>query len=335
MRREDRYGTEIFQRRDATPGETDTVTGHDPLPSWNEGAAKASIVTFVRTTTDPASANHVRPEHRIATFDNDGTLWSEQPYYFQFAFALDQIKAMAPGFQEWQEKEPFKSALAGDAESIKRLLTGDINALVEIVAATHFGMTTEEFGAKVRAWLVSARHSGTGRRYTDMVFQPMLELLRYLRANGFKTFIVSGGGIEFMRTFAEETYGIPHEQVIGSSGKLKFEMREGGPVLLKLAEMNFIDDNAGKPVAIQHHIGRRPIAAFGNSDGDLQMLQWVTGGSGVRLALLVRHTDAVREWAYDRDSHVGRLDRALEEAREKGWTVVDMKHDWRRIFPFE
>jgi phosphoserine phosphatase len=311
------------------------VTADDPLPSWNEGPAKASIFKFVRTTTDPASADYVRPEDRIATFDNDGTLWSEQPHYFQFAFALDQIKAMAPGYPEWQETEPFKSALTGDGESIKRLLTGDIQALLEIVAATHFGMTTEEFEATVRAWLASARHSGTGRRYTDMVFQPMLELLKYLRANGFKTFIVSGGGIEFMRTFAEETYGIPHEQVIGSSGKLKFEMREAGPVLLKLAEVNFIDDNAGKPVAIQHHIGRRPIAAFGNSDGDLQMLQWVTGGNGVRFALLVRHTDAIREWAYDRDSHVGRLDRTLEEANEKGWTVVDMKQDWWRIFPFD
>ena len=227
---------------------------------------------------------------------------------------------------------PFRSVLVGDAKGI---LTGELHALLEIVAATHFGMTTEEFEAEVRKWLASARHPRTDRPYTDMVFQPMLELLDYLRANGFKTFIVSGGGIEFMRTFAEQTYGIPHHQVIGSSGKLKFDMRDGMPVLLKLAEVNFIDDNAGKPVGIQHHIGRRPIAAFGNSDGDLQMLQWTTAGRGARFGLLVRHTDAIREWAYDRNSDIGRLDKALDEASEKGWTVVDMKNDWRRIFSFE
>ena len=215
------------------------------------------------------------------------------------------------------------------------MLTGDLHALLEIVAATHFGMTTEEFEALVRKWLASARHPQTGRPYTDMVFQPMLEVLDYLRANGFKTFIVSGGGIEFMRTFAEQTYGIPHHQVIGSSGKLKFDMRDGKPVLLKLAEVDFIDDHAGKPVCIQRHIGRRPIAAFGNSDGDLQMLQWTTGRNGARLAVLVRHTDAIREWQYDRKSDIGRLDTALDEANEKGWTVVDMKNDWRRVFPFE
>ncbi len=304
----------------------------DPLPSWNEGRVKASIIDFVRLTTDTASPDHVRPEDRIATFDNDGTLWAEQPYYFQFAFALDRIRAIAPQHPEWQDKEPFKSALSGDPKGI---LTGDVHALLEIVAATHFGMTTDEFEAEVHKWLASARHPQTGRPYTDMVFQPMLELLEYLRANGFKTFIVSGGGIEFMRTFAEQTYGIPHHQVIGSSGKLKFDIRDGNPVLLKLAEVNFIDDNAGKPVGIQHHIGRRPIAAFGNSDGDLQMLQWTTAGKGARLGLLVRHTDAGREWAYDRNSDIGRLDKALDEANEKGWTVVDMRNDWRRVFPLE
>ena len=239
---------------------------------------------------------------------------------------------MAPQHPEWHDKEPFKSALTGDPKGI---LTGDLHALLEIVAATHFGMTTDEFEAEVHKWLASARHPETGRPYTDMVFQPMLELLEYLRANDFKTFIVSGGGIEFMRTFAEQTYGIPHHQVIGSSGKLKFDIRDGNPVLLKLADVNFIDDNAGKPVGIQHHIGRRPIAAFGNSDGDLQMLQWTTAGKGARLGLLVRHTDAGREWAYDRNSDIGRLDKALDEANEKGWTVVDMRNDWRRIFPFE
>jgi phosphoglycolate phosphatase-like HAD superfamily hydrolase len=317
---------------------TDRQTGHvtttsdDPLPSWNEGAAKAAIVRFVRATTDPASPDYVRPEKRIATFDNDGTLWAEQPYYFQFAFAIDQIKALAPRFPEWQDREPFKSILTGDAKSV---LNGDQRALVQIVAVTHFGTTTDEFEAEVQKWLASARHPHTDRPYTDMVFQPMVEVLGYLRANDFKTFIVSGGGIEFMRTFAEQTYGIPHQQVIGSSGKLKFEMRDGKPVLLKLAEINFIDDHAGKPVGIQHHIGRRPIAAFGNSDGDLQMLQWTTHGEGARFALLVRHTDAIREWEYDRHSDVGRLDKALDEANEKGWTVVDMKIDWRRVFPFE
>jgi phosphoserine phosphatase len=318
-------------RPDRQTGHTIT-TSDDPLPSWNEGAAKAAIVRFVRATTEPASPDYVRPEKRIATFDNDGTLWAEQPYYFQFAFAIDQIKARAPRFPEWQDSEPFKSILTGDARSV---LTGDQRALVQIVAATHFGMTTDEFEAEVRKWLASARHPHTDRPYTDMVFQPMVEVLDYLRANDFKTFIVSGGGIEFMRTFAEQTYGIPHQQVIGSSGKLKFEMRDGKPVLLKLAEINFIDDHAGKPVGIQHHIGRRPIAAFGNSDGDLQMLQWTTGGDGARFALLVRHTDAIREWEYDRLSDVGRLDKALDEANEKGWTVVDMKIDWRRVFPFE
>jgi haloacid dehalogenase-like hydrolase len=239
---------------------------------------------------------------------------------------------MAPQYPEWQEKEPFKTALGSDA---KGLLTGDLHALLEIVAATHFGMTTEDFEAKVREWLASARHPKTDRPFTDMVFQPMLEVLDYLRANDFKTFIVSAGGIEFMRTFAEQTYGIPHHQVIGSSGKLKFDRRDGKPVLLKLAEVDFIDDDAGKPVGIQRHIGRRAIAAFGNSDGDLQMLQWTTGGDGARFALLVRHTDAVREWEYDRNSDIGHLDKALDEANEKGWTVVDMKNDWRRIFPFE
>jgi phosphoserine phosphatase len=309
-----------------------TVALEDPLPSWHEGAAKKSIVEFVRVTTDAASPDYVRPEHRIATFDNDGTLWAEQPYYFQLAFALDQIKAMAPRNPEWPDKEPFKSALTGDA---KGLLFGGQRALLEVVAATHFGMTTEEFDDEVRKWLASARHPKTDRPYTDMVFQPMLEVLNYLRANGFKTFIVSGGGIEFMRAFAEQTYGIPHEQVVGSSGKLKFDMRDGKPVLLKLPEVNFIDDNAGKPAGIQQHIGRRPIAAFGNSDGDLQMLQWTTAGKGARFGLLVRHTDGRREWEYDRDSDVGHLDKALDEANEKGWTVVDMKNDWRRIFPFE
>jgi phosphoglycolate phosphatase-like HAD superfamily hydrolase len=303
----------------------------DPLPSWCEGAAKSAILDFVARVTTADSPDYVKPEERIATFDNDGTLWAEQPYYIQLAFALDQIKALAPQHPEWQSREPFKSALAGDAKSI---LTGGERALLEIVAATHFGMTTEEFEAEVRAWLTTARHPETNRPYTEMVFQPMLELLTYLRASGFKTFIVSGGGVEFMRTFAERTYGVPPEQVVGSSGKLKFEMRDGKPILIKLSEVDFINDNVGKPVAIQQHIGRRPIAAFGNSDGDLEMLQWTTAGEGARLALLVHHTDGIREWAYDH-SYFGRLDKALEEANTNRWVVADMKNDWQRVFPFE
>ena len=286
---------------------------------------------FVARVTTADSPDYVKPEERIATFDNDGTLWAEQPYYIQLAFALDQIKARAPQHPEWQSREPFKSALAGDAKSI---LTGGERALLEIVAATHFGMTTEEFEAEVRAWLTTARHPATNRPYTEMVFQPMLELLTCLRASGFKTFIVSGGGVEFMRTFAERTYGVPPEQVVGSSGKLKFEMRDGKPILIKLSEVDFINDNVGKPVAIQQHIGRRPIAAFGNSDGDLEMLQWTTAGEGARLALLVHHTDGIREWAYDH-SYFGRLDKALEEANTNRWVVADMKNDWQRVFPFE
>ncbi len=303
----------------------------DPLPSWREGAAKSAILDFVARVTTADSPDYVKPEERIATFDNDGTLWAEQPYYIQLAFALDQIKARAPQHPEWQSREPFKSALAGDAKSI---LTGGERALLEIVAATHFGMTTEEFEAEVRAWLTTARHPATNRPYTEMVFQPMLELLTCLRASGFKTFIVSGGGVEFMRTFAERTYGVPPEQVVGSSGKLKFEMRDGKPILIKLSEVDFINDNVGKPVAIQQHIGRRPIAAFGNSDGDLEMLQWTTAGEGARLALLVHHTDGIREWAYDH-SYFGRLDKALEEANTNRWVVADMKNDWQRVFPFE
>jgi phosphoserine phosphatase len=303
----------------------------DPLASWNAGATKASIVDFVTRVTTAGGPGFVAPEQRIAAFDNDGTLWSEQPAYFQVAFAFDQIKAMAPQHPEWQDRDPFKSALANDMAGVFK---GGIPALLEIVVATHSGMTTDAFEQVARDWLATARHPKTGRPYTEMVFQPMLELLAYLRANGFKTFIVSGGGIEFMRAFAEMTYGVPPEQVIGSSGKLKFEMLDGGPVLTKLGDIVLIDDNVEKPTAIHQHIGRRPIAAFGNSDGDLEMLQWTTAGDGPRLALIVHHTDADREWAYERGA-AGTLDKALGEARAKGWTVADMKTDWARVFPFE
>ena len=304
----------------------------DPLASWHDGVTKKSIVDFVARITAAGRTEYVPPEERIATFDNDGTLWSERPYPFQVAFALDRVKSMATRHPEWRDNEPFKSVLAGD---LKGMLSGGYHALITIVAATHSGMTTEEFEAVVRAWVATTRHPKTDRLFTEMVFQPMLELLTYLRANGFKTFIVSGGGIEFMRAFAEVTYGVPPEQVIGSSGKLKFEMRDSKPVLSKLSEIELINDNVEKPAAIQKYIGRRPIASFGNSDGDLEMLQWTAAGKGARLALLVHHNDAIREWAYDREPSIGQLDKALDEANAKGWTVVDMKKDWRRVFPFE
>ena len=304
----------------------------DPLPSWNDGAAKKNLVTFVEKVTKQGGADFVPPAERIAVFDNDGTLWAEQPMYFQLAFALDRVKALAPQHPEWKTKEPFASLLKGD---LKGALAGGERALLEIMAVSHTGMTTEEFEQIVKDWLATAKHPKTGRPYTEMVYQPMLELLAYLRANGFKTFIVSGGGVEFMRAWVEKVYGIPPEQVVGSMGKQKFELRDGKPVLLKLPAVDFVDDKEGKPIGIQKFIGRRPIAAFGNSDGDLQMLQWTTTRPGPGLGLIVHHTDAEREWAYDRKSHVGQLDKALDEAMAKGWTVVDMKRDWKRIFPFE
>ncbi len=304
----------------------------DPLPSWNDGATKKSIISFVEKVTKPGSPDFVPVAERIATFDNDGTLWAEQPMYFQFFFTLDRVKALTPQHPEWKTKEPFASLLKGD---LKGALASGEQAGLEIVMATHAGMTTEDFDKIVHDWIASARHPETSRLYTEMVYQPMLELLAYLRVNDFKTFIVSGGGIEFMRPWTEKIYGIPPEQVIGSSIKTKFELRDGKPVLVRLPEVNFIDDNVGKPVGIQQHVGRRPIAAFGNSDGDLQMLQWTTAGKGTRLGLLVHHTDAEREWAYDRKSSIGQLDKALDEGRAKGWTIVDMKKDWKKIFAWE
>jgi phosphoglycolate phosphatase-like HAD superfamily hydrolase len=303
----------------------------DPLPSWNDTATKKAIVTFVERVTKQGSPDLVPPAERIATFDNDGTLWAEQPIYFQLAFALDRVKALAPLHPEWKDKEPFASLLKGD---LKGALAGGEAAIFEIITVTHSGMTTDEFEKIVRDWITTAKHPVTGRLYSEMVYQPMLELLAYLRGNGFKTFIVSGGGIDFMRAFAERVYGVPPEQVVGSSGKLNFELRDGRPILMKLPELNFNDDKAGKPIGIQMHIGRQPIAAFGNSDGDLQMLEWAKGGGGVRFALIVHHTDAEREWAYDRNSSIGRLDKALDVAKAEGWTAVDMKSDWKTIFPF-
>ena len=304
----------------------------DSLPSWNDGAAKTSIVEFVSKVTREDSPDFVPVAERIATFDNDGTLWVEQPIYAQFAFAFDRVKALAPQHPEWQNEEPFASLLKGD---FKSAFAGGETAVVKIMMSTHAGMTTEEFEQIVTDWIASAKHPKTGRLYTEMVYQPMIEVLEYLRANGFKTYVVTGGGIEFMRPWAERVYGIPPEQIVGSSIKTKYELRDGKPVLVRLPEIEFIDDGPGKPAGINSHIGRRPIAAFGNSDGDLEMLQWTTAGSGARLALIVHHTDAAREWSYDRASYIGRLDKALDEAQAKGWTVVDMKRDWKVIFPFE
>jgi phosphoserine phosphatase len=302
----------------------------DPLPSWNDGATRRAIVAFVERATTPGSPGFVPGPERIAVFDNDGTLWGEQPMYVQLFFTLDRIKALAPQHPEWATEQPFASLLGGD---MKAVAAGGEAALMKLVMAAHAGTTTEEFDRIVRDWITTARHPTTGRPFTATVYQPMLELLAYLRAHGFKTFIVSGGGIEFMRPWTERVYGIPPEQVIGSSIRTKYELRSGVPTLVRLPELNFVDDKAGKPVAIQQHIGRRPVAAFGNSDGDLQMLQWTCGGGGARFCLYVHHTDAAREWAYDRESHVGQLAAGLDEAKERGWTVADMKADWKVVYP--
>lgn len=307
-----------------------TAWGADPLPSWNDGSAKRSIVQFVSRVTDPLAAEYVPPAERIATFDNDGTLWAEQPVYAQLLFALDRVKALAPQHPEWKDTEPFASLLQGD---LKAALAGGEHSILEIVMATHANMTTEEFDRTVLEWLRTARHPLTGRPYTQMVYQPMLEVLGYLRANGFKTYVVSGGGIDFMRPWTQAVYGIPPEQVIGSSIKTRFEVHDGKPVLVRLPELDFVDDKEGKPVGIHQHIGRRPVAAFGNSDGDLAMLQWTMAGNGPRLALFVHHTDAEREWAYDRSSSIGHFDKGLDAARAQGWTIVDMKQDWKVIYP--
>jgi len=302
----------------------------EPLPSWNDTAPRKALIAFVERVTKEGSAGFVPPAERIATFDNDGTLWAEQPVYFQFQFTLDQVKRLAPNHPEWNTNEPFASALKGD---LNALAASGVKGMLELTEATHAGMTTEEFSKTVTDWFATAKHPKTGRPYTEMVYQPMLEVLAYLRVNGFKTFIVSGGGVDFIRAFADKAYGIPPEQVIGSQGKLKFEFREGKPALVKLPEVQFIDDREGKVIGIQTLIGRRPVAAFGNSDGDLQMLQWTAAGSGAHFCLIVHHTDAAREWAYDRASRIGRLDKALDEADAKGWIVVTMKDDWKAIFP--
>jgi hypothetical protein len=310
---------------------TTIAHAQDPLPSWNDGPTRQSIMDFVAKVTKEGSPDFVPAAERIATFDNDGTLWCEQPMYFQLLFALDRVKALAPQHPEWKTKEPFASLLKGHIwkQPAER-------AMLEIIVATHAGMTTAEFEQIVKDWIATAKHPKFKRPYTECVYQPMVELLAYLRANGFKTFIVSGGGIEFMRPWTEKVYGIPPEQVVGSSIKTKYEWRDGKPVLMRLPEMNFIDDKTGKPVGINSHIGRRPIAAFGNSDGDQQMLEWTQAGSGTRLMMLVHHDDAVREFAYGAESKIGTFSDALmAEAKKNAWTVISMKDDWKVIFPFE
>jgi hypothetical protein len=304
----------------------------DPLPSWNDSDARQAIVTFVEKVSTPGSPDFVPVSERIATFDNDGTLWAEQPMYFQILFVFDRIAALAPEHPEWQQQEPYAAVLRGDYAAA---LAGGKAALLDLLMATHAGMTTQEFEQIASRWILDARHPETGRAYTDMVYQPMLEVLDYLREHEIRTFIVSGGGIEFMRPWTWDVYGIPPEQVVGSSVKTRYEVRDGVPVIVRLPELGFVDDKEGKPIAIHSHIGQRPLMAFGNSDGDFQMLEWTTAGEGPRMAVIIHHTDAKREWAYDRDSHIGQLSRGLDEAAARGWTVVDMANDWRTIFPPE
>ena len=314
---------------DGTPQE---ATPSDPLPSWNEGASKQQILDFVARVTDPNDSDFVAVGERVATFDNDGTLWAESPLYFQLLFAVDRVRALAAEHPEWKTEQPFKAILEDDRETLGGMGHAELGLLL---AATHTGNTAEEFAAIAREWMDTARHPRFDRPFDECIYQPMLEVLSFLRANGFKTFIVSGGGIEFIRTFAEEAYGIPRDQVVGSSAETEFRTEGDRTFLMRLPELHFNDDKAGKPVAINRYIGRRPIAAFGNSDGDLQMLQYAAGGDGARLMVLVHHDDAEREYAYDRESMIGRLDKGLDEAEIWGITVVSMKNDWRTVFPFE
>jgi phosphoglycolate phosphatase-like HAD superfamily hydrolase len=306
------------------------VSAADPLPSWNETTSKRVIVQFVKDVTTEGGAKFVPPAERIAVFDNDGTLWPEQPMYVQIQFAMDRAKALSPQHPEWKTTEPFKSALAGNAQGVA---AGGMKGVLELIMATHAGTTTGEIEQIAREWLATTKHPKFTRPYTELVYQPMLELLAYLRANGVKTYIVSGGGVEFMRPWTDKVYGIPPEQVVGSSIGTKYEVRDGKPVIARLPEMDFIDDGEGKPVGIHKFIGRRPIAAFGNSDGDFQMIEWTTSGPGPRLGVYLHHDDAEREFAYDRQSHFGKLARGLDEAPARGWTVISMKDDWRTVFP--
>lgn len=312
------------------PAETATVV--DPLPSWNDGEVKSDIMKFIEAVTTSSSADFVAIPDRIAVFDNDGTLWSEQPAYFQLLFAIDRIKAMAPDHPEWKSQQPFQAVLEGDMETVA---SSGMHGIMELVMTSHAGMTTDEFEAIVKDWIASARHPRFNQPYNQVIYKPMVELLTYLRENGFKTFIVSGGGIEFMRPWVEEAYGIPKDQVVGSSIKTKFEWNNGDPRIIRLPEIDFVDDKEGKPVGINRFIGRKPIFCAGNSDGDLQMMQWTASGPGKRMMLYLHHTDSVREWAYDRQSAFGRLDAGLDEAMAKGWAVINMKEDWKEVYPFK
>ena len=309
--------------------ETAETIVSDPLPSWNEGQTKKTIISFVETVTNESNPDYIKPADRIAVFDNDGTLWSEQPYYFQLQFALDRVKTLAPEHPEWKKNPVLQAVISDD---MAKVLSFGEKGLLEIVALSHSGITTDEFSDAVLTWINTAKHPKTGKLYKEMVYQPMIEVSEYFRANGFKTYIVSGGGVDFMRPWTQEVYGVPAEQVVGSSMKVAFEIRDGKPVLVKLPEINFIDDKEGKPVGIHQYIGKKPVAAFGNSDGDLQMLQYTASNNLKSLCVYIHHTDSVREWAYDRNSHIGKLDAGLDEASAKNWTVADMKSDWRNIY---
>ncbi len=311
---------------------TEPTTASDPLPSWNEGATKAAITTFVTEATKVGGKGYITKADRIATFDNDGNLWSEQPMYFQLFFAIDQVKQLAPHHPEWKTEQPFKAVLEDD---MKALVGFGEHGLMKLMMATHAGVSTDEFAMSVKNWLRTSKHPRFNRPYHELVYQPMLELLDYLRANDFKTFIVSGGGVEFMRAWTEEAYGIPPDQIVGSSIKTQLDTVDGKLTIMRLAEIDFIDDKSGKPIGINKYIGKRPVFASGNSDGDLHMIRWTTEGNGPRFGLYLHHTDEIREWAYDRESHIGRLDQGLDEAKEIGWTVIDMKTDWKVIYPFE
>jgi len=311
---------------------TSEIEYTDPLPSWYEGTTKTAIIDYVKDVTNSKSANFIAIHNRIATFDNDGTLWSEQPAYFQLFFAIDRVKALAPEHPDWKNEQPYKAVLENDIETLKK---SGMKALVEILMETHAGNNTEEFEAYVKAWIKTAKHPTKNVTYDRLVYQPMIELLEYLRANEFKTFIVSGGGIDFMRAIVTDIYGIPTEQIIGSRIKTEFDYNDGNPIIKRLPELDYMDDKEGKPLNIQKIIGKKPVFASGNSDGDLQMLQWTASNKLKSFMLYVHHTDSLREWAYDRESHIGRLDKGLDEAIEKGWTIIDMERDWKIIYPFE
>jgi hypothetical protein len=314
------------------PAKVETNASSDPLPSWNEGPSKKAIIDFVNKTTQEGGSEFIPISDRIACFDNDGTLWCEQPIVFQVYFAFDRIKMLAPQHPEWKTTQPFKAILEGDMNTA---LAGGDKALMQILAATHTGMTTEEFEKIVKDWMATAKHPLTGRHYNEMIYQPMVELLKYLRANGYKTFIVSGGGVDFMRCWTEQAYGIPPYQVVGSSGKLKYDTTGKKPVLIKLPELNFIDNAEGKVIGIYQYIGKRPVFTAGNSDGDYAMMQWTCTGSGPRFGMFVHHTDAVREYAYDRHVSNGQLEKGLDDAKKYNWLIVDMKNDWKVIYPPE